>query len=614
MYIEFLPGEKYPAKGADISDTPDHFHDAGYILEENDLVVDIDELHKEAIEKLITMFSIKTQIVWTQRGAHLYFKKPQGFRGSQKICHLGFKVEYKYKKARSNFITIKRDGVMRSIDNPGVREDLPVFFSNHGKKFEDLNGLDEGDGRNNKLFEHRIKLGNCQGWQAILRYVNNQVFALPLPEEEFQVILRDLKITAEKDNEYYVAEQIMQKYKVVSYGSHLYFYDGNEYSGDIPKMIRTIFNEIGAQKTRYVEEIVKQMEMRAKLIEDNQVFAIKFKNGILKDGQFIEIDYKEFTPYSVDIHYDPDAEPVQIVDDYVDLLTDGDEEYKKLLFEILAHTFVTNKEFKRMLGKFFIFVGDGGNGKGTLLAIIKEILNSKNCSALSIKNMSDERYLPSMQGKLANLGDDLDNGPINDEQMKQLKNISTCDFVSTRELFKQSRDVELTVSLIFTSNHILKSFEKGHSYKRRVMWLPMYGKPKVKDKHFISKITNEDALEYWVKLIIEGYHRLYKKGTFTECAKVQNFNDQYHEENNSVLSYLNDLAAEDLIGLRPPAAYDHFEAWALENGLNVSSMKMFKDAVNEKFGLGVGVKKISGKSARVFMHPTSTDQELEKNE
>ena len=40
---------------------------------------------------------------------------------------------------------------------------------------------------------------------------------------------------------------------------------------------------------------------------------------------------------------------------------------------------------------------------------------------------------------------------IDNEQMKALKNISTCDFVASRKLFEQSTDVELTISLIFTA-------------------------------------------------------------------------------------------------------------------------------------------------------------------
>ena len=61
-------------------------------------------------------------------------------------------------------------------------------------------------------------------------------------------------------------------------------------------------------------------------------------------------------------------------------LTNNDEDYKKQLLEILAHPLIVDKEFKRMLAKFFIFVGDGGNGKGTLLLIIRQILGYENCS------------------------------------------------------------------------------------------------------------------------------------------------------------------------------------------------------------------------------------------
>ena len=62
-------------------------------------------------------------------------------------------------------------------------------------------------------------------------------------------------------------------------------------------------------------------------------------------------------------------------------------DYRSRLLEILAHPLIVNKEFKRMLAKFFIFVGDGGNGKGTLLLIIRRILGYENCSALSIKEL-----------------------------------------------------------------------------------------------------------------------------------------------------------------------------------------------------------------------------------
>lgn len=598
MYVEFLPGEKHAAKGADMSDSHESFKDAGYVLTDNDLIVDIDNLSKDVIQKMITIFSIKTQIIWTDRGAHLYFKKPQGFRGATRVTPLGFEVEYKHISNTKN-ITIKRDGKLREIDNEGTREDLPsCLFSR--KKLDSLLGLDEGDGRNQKLFNHRMKIHEIKEWQSILRFINSNVFATPLDEDEFQTVSRDVKVTAGKDDEPAVADYLMTKHKIVNYLDNIYFHQDGDYINDMARLRRLVFNEVGLQKTRYVEEIVKQMEYRAPLVDTNKTFDIKFQNGILRDGKFIEIDYQEFTPFNIDIAYYEDAEPVQEVDDYINLLTNQDASYRDRLLEILAHSLIVDKEFKRMMGKFFIFVGDGGNGKGTLLTIIRKILNNKNCTGLSITNMSDERYFTTMQGKLVNLGDDIQDEAINHEQMKHLKNISTCDFVSTRELFKQSREVELTTTLIFTSNHVLKSFEKGESYKRRVDWLPMYTKPTKKDGKFITKLTTPAALEYWIRLMVEGYKRLYENEKFTDCQLVTKFNQDYHAENNSVLQYLADYEKEHFIDVRSPDAYTEYEVWAEENGMNVQSRKLFVTSIYEVFGLDLVVKKINKKSARVF--------------
>lgn len=598
-YIEFIEGKKHAKQYADESDSIETFADAGYLLTDNDLIVDIDCLEKETIQKMISLFNIQTETVWTDRGVHLYFKKPDGFRGAKKVCSLGFEIEYKHLN-NTKAITVRRNGKTREIEREGVRESLPDVFTQKGKRHDSLLGFDEGDGRNDELFKHRMRLNSCHGWANMLRFINNHIFAEALTEEEFQTIIRDVKIKAEKDNEPEIADYIMNKYKVVSYTRGLYFNKDGAYIHDMDVLNRMVYDVVGYQKTRYVNEIIEQMKFRAPIIDEDSTFDIKFKNGILRDGKFIKVDYQEFTPFNVELAYNPDAKSVKCVDDYIDHLTNNDPKYRELLLEILAHPFIVDKEFKRLMGKFFIFVGDGGNGKGTLLAIIRRILNQKNCTGLSVKNMSDERYFITLRGKLVNLGDDLQDEAINNEQMKHLKNISTCDFVSTRKLFEQSKDIEMTTSLIFTSNHILKSFEKGESYKRRVLWLPMYGKPKSKDRRFISNLTSDEALEYWLKLIVDGYQRLYKNERFTESEVVHTFNDEYHEENNSSLLYLGDLTKDDLIGKRSPEVHEEYKMWADENGMTVHSNKLLKNSIYDVFGLSVKAKKINRKTAKVY--------------
>lgn len=604
MYIEYVKGEKYAVPNAPMSDFHESFSDAGYVLTSNDLVVDIDGLPKENIKALIKEFNINTQVVWTDRGAHLYFNKPRNFKSGNANCSLGFLCEYKTSKSNKS-VTIKRNGKLRDIDNPGKREDLPQVLFDRGKKYENLVGLGEGDGRNNKLRDHRIALNECEGYEKILRFVNDYIFDEPLEEKELvsTVLRKDFKVSLNNETE--TAKYLVKDKKIKLVGDRLYYYDGKRYVHDDTELRREIFAFLGDVKTKVVEEIFKQLELCAPKVDVNKAVPIKFRNGVLKDGEFINVNFEDFTYYYIDIDYDDKSPAVPIVDEYLELLTDGDKDYRTLLLEVLAHTLITDAEMKRALAKFFIFVGDGGNGKGTLLEIIRKILGNVNCSSLSIKQMSDERYLPNITGKLANLGDDIENGVINDKDMKVLKNISTCDATEIRRMYSNSYSQIITTSLIFTSNHILKSFEKGESYKRRVMWLNMFNKPKKKDPKFITKITSPEALAYWIRLIIEGYERLYKNNKFTESKVISEWNQKYHEENDASSIWLSDYEEEYFIGKKPKIIYDEYETWCNNNDVNPSKTMLY-NSIQARYGLIIQCRRVDGKNTKVFVKASAT--------
>lgn len=612
-FVEYEKGKKHAGKNADESETSDSFEDCGIKLTDKDLVIDIDDVPKEVIHAIIQFFNIETQTVWTDRGVHFYFKKPENFKGANGISALGFPIEYKHIK-NTKSVTVKRNGVLRQIDNEGVRENLPEIFQVNRKIKNNLLGMGESDGRNDALYKHKMAVYSLKDTVKILNFINEFVFAEKLPNDEISTIARDEAIDTKDMSFDTIAKSLVNQYYVRFYNNVLFFRDDEgKFINDENMLKRKIHQFLDQKDSRNVEEVYKQLLLMAPIItlDDNESFEIHFNNGYLHEGNFFEMESKTFTPYHIDIDYHSDAEAVKVVDDYLNHLSNNDEEYKKLILEVLAHTLIINKEFKRMLAKFFIFVGDGGNGKGTLLTIIRAILNRKNCSGLSIGDMADERYFVTMQGKLANLGDDIQDEPINNKQMKALKNISTCDFVSTRQLFQQATEVEMTLSLIFTSNHILKSWEKGDSYKRRVMWLPIYTKPAKKEKNFIQKLTTQKALEYWIRLIIEAYKRLYKNERFTTSKVVEKFNDQYHEENNNFLLYLQDFERNDFLHMKPKQIYDEYEAWAEENDLNAQSKKQVKDTIEKNYGLVVKGKKINGTTQRVYVEIDKNDEEVQ---
>lgn len=406
---------------------------------------------------------------------------------------------------------------------------------------------------------------------------------------------KNLKLLAEN-----ISNLIMSDFKVVKYGEDIYFYNGKIYSNDLNQLKRIIYNKAKGERSTFIDEVLKQIDYRCRYIPADTPMKIALKNGYLDNGEFFPVIYEDFTPYRIDVNYYEDCEPVKIVDDYIDKLTDNDSEYKNLLLEVLGHTLIVNSEFKRAVGKFFIFIGDGGNGKGTLLEIITEILGRDNVCFLSIKDLADDRYSSSIRGKLANLGDDLQDQSINDKDMKILKNISTCDSFTTRRLYKDPEKIKPTTTLIFTSNHLIKSFEKGKSYRRRVMWLPMYSKVEKVDPYFISKLTNDKALEYWIFLFIKGYKRLYSNRNFTSSMSVNNFNENYHKENNPAFLYIEDKTIDDFLHKPVNEVNWDYEVWCNRNDYSCNK-NFLREALSEKWGLtNLGLKRINGIPTRVY--------------
>lgn len=617
MFIEYKDGEKHAGASAEQSETMDSFRDCGMLLSNDDIVIDIDHLPKDAIKAVLDEFGITTMTVWTDRGAHLWFKKPSWFtRRRDGVCRLGFEIEQHNRTSNPNGMTVKRNGVARQIDNYGKQAYLPHFFKIDTKtNYTDMTGWGEGDGRNKGLFAHRMALqrNSAQDIDRICGFINRHVFSEPLPESELEGILRDVAADDAGNQQSVIATTIMEECRTVIYSGMTWWYRNGEYLADEgdANLVRRVYAACEGEKTPFVDEVVKQIKYRSTIIPADAVFPIRFRNGILRQGDFIQMkDYTQFTPYFIDIKYKPDAAPVQMVDEYIDNLTDHDPTYRDLLMEVIGYVMITDPERIRSLGKFFMFRGDGANGKGTLLQIMKKIYNAKNCTNLSIKQLTDDRYKVTMIGKLANLGDDIEAEAIDNDQLKVLKNISTADTVATRHMYAESESTTFTIKLYFTTNSDISSFEKGYAYKRRIVWLPMFNKVNKPDPRFISKMTTKDALEYWIRLIVEGYKRLYTNMEWTHCQAVEEYNSRYHENNNVCARFAKDIDPDtEIVGKTVSEMREAFMRWDTED--NKFRSKLFKEAVWEMYKIGLGTSKISGKTSRVFMRQEGTKQKLD---
>lgn len=617
-FIEFQPGEKYAKPGADKSDFTESFQDCGYLLTKDEIVIDIDHLPKESIRELCKTFDIKTQIVWTNRGAHLYFKKPPRHRRTDGVCRLGFEIEELTCTNRPNGVTVKRAGVLREIENAGAREALPDIFT-VSKRFEDLTGLSEGDGRNRKLYTHKMKLNNCEDWFRIIRFINEHVFDEPLPQKEFDSLSRaeqsegDQKTTDEAD----VAEQVIREFKCAKWASQVWFWSekAGKFISDDEELAAIIAKRIAVKDPNKVEKAMKWLRINAKKYPADYIFKIRLRNGFLADGKFTPIVVDDFTPHCIDIDYNPDAEPVPAIDEYLDQIvnepkyTQQDmQDYRNRLIEIMAYGLIVNPERVRVLSKFHILRGEGSNGKGTFLEIMKTIYQPENCSTLSIEDLADATRINSLTGKLVNLGDDVEDKPLGKTQFKHIKNITSADTVTIRRLYKEAESVVLQAKLIYTSNSDLRTVDKGHALERRMCWVPMFNTVRKPDPNFISKMTTPEALEYWMKLMVEAYVRLYKHG-WTESKICADYNGEYHRHNDISKMFIEELEKDDFLYKTRQEVLDMFDKWNTDDDRKLN-MRAFKQNIWLLYRMGFGVNTRQGKSAKVLMEQCETKQNL----
>ena len=152
-------------------------------------------------------------------------------------------------------------------------------------------------------------------------------------------------------------------------------------------------------------EVVEYLELIADSVQPAKPNYIAFKNGIydLVEDKMIPFNPEIVVTNKIPHNYNPDAY-FEETDKAIDRMMCNDPELRKVLLESLGYCFYRSN----ILRKSFVLIGNRRNGKSTWFDLVTEILGVENISALDIKEIGDRFRTAEMFGKLANIGDDVD--------------------------------------------------------------------------------------------------------------------------------------------------------------------------------------------------------------
>jgi putative DNA primase/helicase len=587
------------------------------ILDGQSILLDFDDSEQARTAlKIVQDLDLKCRVYKTTRGVHILFKNSKVKRcgtGVKLACGLTADV----KVGANAYSILKFDGKEREIlrDSSDI-QDVPRFFVPVRTKLDFLN-MKKGEGRNQSLFNYILTL-QSNGFsidesRECLEVINKYVLAEPLRQSELETIMRDDAFSKpiffngktflfDKFSEY-----LKNNARIVKINGQLHIYENGIYVDSREKieseMIQHIPNLNRAKRT----EVLEYLNI---LIRDNKeqspAHLIAFKNGIynILDDELLPFSERYIITNKIDFNYNPHAES-ELVDATLDKLSCNDKEIRSLLEEAIGYCFYRRNE----LGKSFMLVGDGSrergasNGKSTFLDMVKTLLGENNITSLDLSELNQKFQNAELFGKLANVGDDIDDNFIPNSAI--FKKLVTGERIQVQRKGERPFEFNNYAKLLFSANEIPKIKDRGGAIQRRLVIVPFLAHFTKQDPDFRPYIKYElrepENIEYLIQLGIQGLKRILENQAFTESEKVKLELEEFEEANNPVVGFFKENPELQVENQTTTAIYNQYAEYCLANNHHAMSKIEFSKQVKKRFDMETKQKRVDGKVERVFV-------------
>lgn len=578
------------------------------VLAEDVIVIDVDDLESsDTVLRILDDLGIQTQVIGTTRGKHFMFKNTDVATNKTHITTaIGITVDVKL-GSRNSYHILKFGGVKRPVLRKA--EELPELprWLTPVKSNVDFANLEEGDGRNQALFNYILTLQSAGFTKTeiieTIGIINKYVLKVPLEQREIDTILRD---EAFKKRSFFQKNKFLQdefaKYlareeHIVRINDVLHIYDTGVYVNSFREIEVAMIRHIPALTQSQRREVLAYLELVAEKTEVSLPNFVALGNGIydLKTDQLREYSPEIVIKNRIPVSFSPDVYD-QTVDKTLNKICCQDAELRLLLEEAVGYILLRRNE----LGKLFILTGSGSNGKSTFLDMLKFFLKPENFSALALEEIGQRFKTAEMFGKLANLGDDISNQYI--QETAVLKKLVTGETVNVERKGKDPFEFDNYAKLIFSANDIPRMNDLSDGLKRRLVIIPFNAKFSDTDVDFDPNITDklqtDNAMRYLLRIGLEGLKRVLSANRFTKPAVVRKALEVYEMENNPLLGFLEEHTKIENELVKD--VYLRYDIWCRQANLKPLSRPVFGREMG-KHGYKSKPVSINGESSRIYV-------------
>jgi putative DNA primase/helicase len=322
-------------------------------------------------------------------------------------------------------------------------------------------------------------------------------------------------------------------------------------------------------------EIRKLVQLKCLIPPERQLNAldgyVNLQNGMLhiENREIHPHDKDRLSTIQIPVTYDEDAVCPRWIQ-FLEEVFEGDQERIALMQEFMGYSFMGDTRYEKAL----LMVGEGANGKSTLLGIWEHIVGRDNFCSVTLSNLQNQFHRVELHGKLLNIAAEVRDTTL--EQADYFKRIISGDTIDAAHKHKPVFHFQPFTRLVFAMNRMPRIKDTSHGFYRRLLLVPfnrVFAQDEQDRKLRLKLIEEANGIFMWA---LQGLDRLYENDAFTEPQAVREALAVYKRVNNPVVAFV-----EDSCGVAPDEVttkdtlYEYYSKYCQAFGFRAASKETF---------------------------------------
>jgi len=322
---------------------------------------------------------------------------------------------------------------------------------------------------------------------------------------------------------------------------------------------------------------------RAEFNREKQV--LNLKNGLynILNGELTPHTPEFLSTIRIPVEYDPKAGCPRIKQFLGEILKSEDI---PAIQEFFGYCLIPDYSIQKAI----LLLGDGANGKSTLLNLQKEFIGKDNCSGVPWHALEQDRFAKAaLEGKLVNMFADVPSQSI--KSTSTFKKLTGGDPIGAEKKFKSYFTFINYARLVFSANKPPEVLgEDSYAFWRRwvIINFPNEFTGERADKQLLTKLTAQEELSGLLNLALDGLKRLLQQQEFSYTKSVEDTTEIYLRAADPVYAFLKDMCESDPEGwISKEELYESFKQYCQDNNTPIKKPNSFARALQNQTHISV---------------------------